>query len=409
MCYGKGKAELEYRRKNIAGFLQDHYCISILNTVHIMEKHLHIISLNVPYPADYGGVYDLFYKLPALQQQGVQIHLHCFDYGRGEQAELNKFCAEVFYYHRNTSSKSLFSNTPYIVASRKNEILFQRLLTNEYPVLMEGIHCTALAFDNRFAERKKFVRLHNVEYEYYHRLFKTAGNLVKKTYYWREYSQLKHYEKALMGNITAFWPVTEKDTETYKVCGVNHIEYLPLFIPHWHIKETTGFGSYCLYHGNLEIEENDLAAKWLLSKVFSKTEIPLVIAGKNPSSALTSLAKKHQHTCIVANPSESEMNDMISKAHVHILPSFNSTGIKIKLLNALFNGRHCLVNHAMAYKTGVEQLCHSAEGADAFLQLTEQLYHQPFTMQETQLRKEILHKIFDNTANAAQMVKWIWG
>ena len=114
-----------------------------------MEKHLHIISLNVPYPADYGGVYDLFYKLPALQQQGVLIHLHCFDYGRGEQPELNKYCTEVFYYSRNTSSKLLLGNMPYIVASRKNEKLFQRLLNDKYPLLMEGIHCTALACDNR--------------------------------------------------------------------------------------------------------------------------------------------------------------------------------------------------------------------------------------------------------------------
>ncbi|HAK10648.1 MAG TPA: mannosyltransferase, partial [Chitinophagaceae bacterium] len=47
-----------------------------------MEKHLHIIALNVPFPVDYGGVVDLFWKLPSLQAQGVNIHLHCFDYGR---------------------------------------------------------------------------------------------------------------------------------------------------------------------------------------------------------------------------------------------------------------------------------------------------------------------------------------
>jgi hypothetical protein len=50
-----------------------------------MTRHLHIICLNVPFPVDYGGVFDLFYKLPALHDQGVKIHLHCFEYGRGEQ------------------------------------------------------------------------------------------------------------------------------------------------------------------------------------------------------------------------------------------------------------------------------------------------------------------------------------
>ena len=55
-----------------------------------MDKHLHIISFTVPYPVNQGGVYDVFYKLQALQEQGVRIHLHCFDYGRGEQPELNQ-------------------------------------------------------------------------------------------------------------------------------------------------------------------------------------------------------------------------------------------------------------------------------------------------------------------------------
>ena len=119
-----------------------------------MKKHLHIISLNVPYPADYGGVYDLFYKLPALQHEGVKIHLHCFTKDRTEQSELNKYCEEVFYYQRNTGRTGLSSKLPYIVASRINKDLTQRLLKDNYPVLMEGVHCTAITNDKRFANRK---------------------------------------------------------------------------------------------------------------------------------------------------------------------------------------------------------------------------------------------------------------
>jgi hypothetical protein len=53
-----------------------------------LEKHLHIISFDVPYPANYGGVIDVFYKLKNLHKAGVKIILHCFEYGRGEQKEL---------------------------------------------------------------------------------------------------------------------------------------------------------------------------------------------------------------------------------------------------------------------------------------------------------------------------------
>ena len=40
------------------------------------KKHLHIISFDVPFPADYGGVIDVFYKLKAFASEGVKIHLY---------------------------------------------------------------------------------------------------------------------------------------------------------------------------------------------------------------------------------------------------------------------------------------------------------------------------------------------
>jgi hypothetical protein len=42
------------------------------------DRELHIISFNVPYPPNYGGVMDVFFKIRALHEQGIKIHLHCF-------------------------------------------------------------------------------------------------------------------------------------------------------------------------------------------------------------------------------------------------------------------------------------------------------------------------------------------
>ena len=75
-------------------------------------------------------------------------------------------------------------------------------------------------------------------------------------------------------------------------------------------------------------------------------DIPFVIAGKNPSKRLKALAHKNENICLVANPSLKEMDELIKKAHIHILPSFNKTGIKIKLLHALFIGRFVVTNLA---------------------------------------------------------------
>lgn len=374
-----------------------------------MEKHLHIITLNVPYPADYGGVYDLFYKLPALQQQGVKLHLHCFTKERQHQPELNKYCEEVFYYERNMSSKNLSSNLPYIVASRINEELNQRLLQSGYPIFMEGVHCTYITNDKRFEQRKKFVRIHNVEQKYYQQLAKFSNNIKKKIYYWLEAKKLARYEAQLAKNATAYWSVSPNDTDYYRQkLNCKTIDYLPLYLPDWKVQAQEGLGTYCLYHGDLSVEENEYAVKWLLKNVFNKIEIPFVVAGKDPSGKITTMMSRNSLTCLVANPDAAQLEDIISKAHIHVLPSFSNTGIKIKLLNALYNGRHCIVNNQMIAGTPLAALCHVVNSAQEFKERIGMLYHQKFMAEENEFRNQELQENFSNEANAKQMVKWIW-
>lgn len=372
-------------------------------------KHLHIIDLDVPYPVDYGGVYDLFYKLPALQQQGVQIHLHCFTRNRGPQPVLERHCVSVHYYQRKTGIKSLTKVEPYIVASRQCEELAQRLLEDDYPILMEGVHCTAITNDSRFENRKLFVRLHNVEHQYYDQLNTNSASLLKKIFFRNESRLLAKYEAALVNKATAFWTVTKSDEWYYRnKLHCKTVDYLPLFIPPWQVQIQSGMGTYCLYHANLEVPENEKAAHWLLDEVFSKIETPLVIAGKNPSAHLEEKAHKHLHTCLVANPTEDQMQEMIAKAHVNVLPSFSNTGIKIKLLNALFNGRHCVVNKNMISGLGLENTCHIAEDAAAFIALLPKLYLQPFERDDITKRMALMENQFNNMHSARKMVQWIW-
>ncbi len=44
-------------------------------------------------------------------------------------------------------------------------------------------------------------------------------------------------------------------------------------------------------------------------------------------------------------------------AQINVLPTFQATGIKLKLLMALYTGRHCIVNQPMVDNTGLEELC----------------------------------------------------
>ncbi len=373
-----------------------------------MEKHLHIVCLDVPYPVDHGGIFDLFYKITALHQCGIRIHLHCFEYGRGQQPELEKYCAKIYYYKRQLGHKGFSLQLPYIVSSRINGELYDRLFQDDYPILLEGIHCSHLLLNEKFSHRKIFLRLHNVEYKYYRQLAKTSVNPFKKVYYLYESYLLKKYEKSIAGKATIL-TVSNADAAVYqKEFGANRVMNLSVFLPFSEIQSHTGIGSFCLYHGNLSVAENEKAALWLLKEVFNDIKIPFVIAGKDPPGRLEKAAHLQSNTCLVANPSWTEMQDMISKAQINIIPSFNTTGIKLKLLNVLYNGRHCVVNEATTAGSGLEAACFTGINAPAMKSIIIQLYHQPFGEEEILLRKSLLEANFDNLRNARRLITWIW-
>ncbi|TAG98343.1 MAG: glycosyltransferase [Sphingobacteriales bacterium] len=373
-----------------------------------MDKHLHIISFDVPFPANYGGVFEIYHTLRSLHREGVKIHLHCFDYGRGQQPELKKYCESVHYYERHTGHKGFSMKLPYIVSSRANPELQENLSRDDHPILLEGIHTSYYLQDDGWKNRKVALRLHNIEHEYYRQQGKQSNSLFRKLYFWNESRLLKAYEKKI-ANRCLVLAMVEKDANYYRTqLGSKQSAYLPPFIG-WdypHCEE--GVGHFVLYHGNLAVEENQRAATWLLQEVFNNVEIPFVIAGKDPSPALEALAHQQQHTCMVSNPSDLEMEDLIKKAQIHILPSFTDTGVKFKLLHAVFCGRHIVANEEMLEGTKLDSACHVAKNADAFKSILMQLYRKPFTDDEIMLRDQLLQDYYNNTDTARRLISWLW-
>ena len=372
------------------------------------NKYLHIVCLDVPYPVNYGGVFDLFYKIKALYELGVVIHLHCFEYGRGIQNELDHYCESVTYYKRKKIYSSLTFRLPFIVSSRANRLLLDNLLKDDYPVLLEGIHCTYFLHTGELKNKRVFVRLHNVEYQYYKELAKASKNIFRELYFRHESNLLKKYEREI-ANSAIFITVSKDDKDTYEqILLANEVKYLPVFLPFTHVEAEPGNGDFCLYHGNLSVPENEKAAAWLIKNVFDLMDIPFVIAGKDPSRRLRALAHKNENMCLVANPSSKEMNELIKKAHIHILPSFNKTGIKIKLLHALFTGRFVITNEAAVRENGLETLCEIAGTPLEYKNISAQLFNVSFSENDINKRKKILEEVYNNHKNALQLMQWIW-
>lgn len=374
-----------------------------------MSRHLHIVCLDVPYPADYGGVFDLFYKLKYLKNEGVSIHLHCFEYGRGEQDTLNQYCETVHYYKRQKGIGSFSFEIPYIVSSRNSNTLKQNLKADNYPVLLEGIHCTLLLYRNYLSNRKVILRAHNIEFEYYRQLAGKEASFFRKLYFVNESRLLREYEEKIAQKTDLVLTVSSNDARVYQnIFHAKRVNYLPVFVPWNNVSSETGNGDFCLYHGNLSVNENEEAAIWLIEKVFSNINVPLIIAGKNPTQKIISAAEKNKNISVIPNPSEQEMDELIRLAQVNVLPSFSNTGVKLKLLHALFCGRHCIVNKMMIDDTGLENICSIADTEINFQFNIQLLFHKPFSTVNISERQNALRSIYNNEENAKKLIKLIY-
>lgn len=376
-----------------------------------MKKHLHIVCLDVPWPPDYGGAVDMMNRIISFKKMDVAVHLHYFSYNeRGVPNELNRFCESIHVYERHTGRKGLSATLPYIVATRINETLVANLNKDNHPILLEGIHCTGILPQLDRTNRKIVVRMHNDEAVYYRELARSGPSLFKKLYYKRESKLLQKYSATLPDDCV-YACISIEDVNRLKAENILHqVRFLPAFPSYQQVNGEEGMGSLCLFHGNLSVPENEEAALWLLRKVFTRIKKPFVIAGKKPSRKLEKMAHLCQHTCLVGDPSETELHDLVRKAHIHLLPCFNKemTGIRLKLLHALFEGRHCIVNEQMVRGTGLEGACHIASTAHAFASVIMQLYHQPFTKEEIIIRQHLLGSTYDNEKNVQQLSPFLW-
>lgn len=368
--------------------------------------HLHIISFDVPYPPDYGGAIDVFYKLKALHAEGMKVHLHCFEYGRGEKKELEQYCDKIFYYKRKMGKHLLLNALPFIVVSRSSEELMQNLLKDDAPILFEGLHCCFHLNDVRLKDRKKIVRMHNLEHNYYAGLAQVEKSFFRKKYFESEAKKLEKFESVLE-NVSAIAAISPADTK-YLAGKYKNVSNIMAFHPHETVTVKEGKGDFALYHGSLAVGENNKAALYLVNEIFNDIPAPLVIAGNGASAELKNAVQGKKNIELKENMSVEEIYSLIQNAQINVLPTFQATGIKLKLLSALYSGRHCIVNSPMVSATGLEPLCHIADSADGMKKKISELMSAPFTLEDKRKKVLVLEEKFSNEANVRKLMKLLF-
>ncbi len=365
-----------------------------------LNKEINIISFDIPLPANYGGIIDVYFKLAALKKAGVKIHLHCFEYGRQHAKELENLCEKVYYYKRKTNLASHLSIQPYTVKSRQSQRLEENLLSNNFPILFEVLHTCYLLNDSRFFNRKKIYRQSNIEHQYYNELAKSETNYLKKLFLKVEAFKLKRFEK-ILNYANLILSVNKKDADYFskKYFKIKTV-YLPSFHQNNEVSIKKGTGSFCLYNGNLSVSENYEAAIWLIENVFSKIEHKIIVAGLNPPPFLIDLIRKYKNIELILNPSQQKMDYLITNAQIHVLYTKQPTGLKLKLLNVLYAGRFVICNPYMISGTDLiaNESLFICNSSNEFTNNIDKCFSLNFNIDLIRQRKEQI-VIFNNLKN----------
>ncbi|HIP32060.1 MAG TPA: hypothetical protein EYG86_04810 [Crocinitomicaceae bacterium] len=372
----------------------------------MISKKLHIISFDVPFPADYGGAIDVFYRVVALHKLGYKITLHCFEYGRGKQEELNKYCEQVYYYKRKKFS-AFFAKEPFIVASRKSTQLLANLQLDDAPILFEGLHTCAFLNNKNLKKRLKIARTHNIEHDYYAELAKTSKGW-RKLFFQREAKKLQKFEP-ILAESNHILAIQQNDVSHFKSYSTyikpvetKKVHLLTASMPKLEMEFNPNTEEFCLFHGNLSVVENENALMWIIGNITFPKGLLFVVAGKNPSSNLKSICAQLEVE-LIANPSDEEMQNLIQSARIHLLYTEQATGLKLKLLNALSSSGHVLLNDKMIAGTNLEELCILANSPEEYSEKLNVLMEQPLSEDNYKQREIIFQEQF-NTENNCKRV-----
>jgi hypothetical protein len=345
-----------------------------------LKQHLHIICSGSPWPPDCSVSKDIFYTIESFYNDGKKIHLHysCENEDRHPN-ELNKYCESICI-HKSKIDTSVFQK-------------------DEFPVLMEGIKCLeriSFIFEN---DRKIVVRIHDGNEE------STESTGILKGFLFGKKSGKAGKE---LPDKYFYACMNPHDVDAYKkVFNLSNVVYVPAFVAEKNVCCCEGLGSFCLFYGDLSILANEKAATWLLTKVFNDLKMPFVIAGKKPSERVSRLSHFYQHACLVIDPTPGVLNDLIRKAQIIMITSFESSS-SYNVVESLFAGRHCVINDSGIKNDELCDLCHIAKDSGQFKSLIRELFQRPLHKEEIEKRKEVLLPMFSNERSVKQLSEYLW-
>lgn len=368
--------------------------VAIIHLFVWMTDHIHIVYIKSSIQSISGNQHDFLNMLRSLYQIGQKIHLHCFFPEKVSLDLVAHMCEEITTYCSETKQESEYFH----IEKSEIKLLIKRLTRDDIPIICHGYPAASIIHKYFNHEKRKITfRLLRNEPTYLNNLATVTPWGLKKIRFLISAIIVRMRFNKIIQNA--------RIGSSVKFAGSSALSKI---IPEFKGPSSSFFkegkGSFCLYHGDLSKRENEFAAQWLLEYVFNDLEIPFVIAGKSPSPSLEQAAHVRMHTCLVSNPSEMEMVELIKKAQLILLPSFIEQQGNIDILESMMLGRHILLNEKAAHGNPYSSYVEIAESPESFKEKTEILFNTSFEEVDKLKRLDGIENMDSDDSNARELI-----
>lgn len=237
----------------------------------------------------------------------------------------------------------LLNNKSYNIYRFKSKQFKKKLINilkkKSYDIIqLEGLYLTPyINTIKQYSNAKIILRSHNIEHKIWEDLAENCKSILKKWYLKKLAKQLKKYELAYINRTDAIIAITENDYQFYKKNNYyGKLTFISIGFKETKItkekyQNTVGF------LGSLDWKPNIEGITWFINKVWPK------IVSKNPSSILyiagrktPSWLKKMESLNVKIIGEIPNANEFIQSKNVIISPLFSGSGIRVKLIEAMF-------------------------------------------------------------------------
>lgn len=224
---------------------------------------------------------------------------------------------------------------------------FERLLSgilkeNEFDIVqLEGLYLLPyLLTIRKFSNAKIVLRAHNIEHLIWERNSKMAKPGAKKWYLQNLASRMKEFEIYNLNSCDALIPISTVDAAKFVELGCKlPLHTCPVGIPLDDMAEMDDPPTLC-YLGSMDWAPNREGVEWFLDYVWPKVnsqfpELKFYVAGRNFPSDFPE--KDYPQVEIVGEVENSRA--FLRSKTMMVVPLFSGSGIRVKILEAMAEGR----------------------------------------------------------------------